>query len=163
VTSPSRSSRCAAPLALAALLLAGCAVGRPTGFTARSNSFCADGTRSIAALKQPTDPLMQMQYATDRYTAVEHTVSELTDSNLPGGSIGAQLRSGWLRPARASLVAGRVTLEQLRTAVNAGDPAAATTAFIRAEAIGTQGVDTSLLSARGLSDCVHLFTPGNAA
>jgi hypothetical protein len=149
-----------AAMCIGACLLGGCAVGRPTGFTARSNSFCSDALTSIAKLKTPTDLKMQIQYATDRYTAVEHTVSELTDSSLPSGSAGQELRTGWLRPARASLLAGRSNLEQLRIAVNAGNTDAAATAFAQTESIGTQGVDTSLLAGRGLADCARLFTPG---
>jgi hypothetical protein len=114
---------------------------------------------TITKLDRPTDPKMQMQYATDRYTAIEHVVSELTDSTLPSGSAGTRLRTDWLRPARASLAAGRESLEQLRVAVNSGNRASANSAFADTETIGTQGVDTGLLDSQGLNTCARLFVP----
>jgi hypothetical protein len=144
---------------LAAAALSGCAVGRPTGFTARSNSFCSDTNRQLAALKVPTTPKAHLQFATDRYTALEHLVSELTDSSLPGGSAGQQLRVDWLRPARSSLRTGRTVLADLRTAVRAGDNSAVVSAFVESNAVGTAGVDLELLRSRNLTTCVRSFTP----
>jgi hypothetical protein len=141
------------------VLLTGCDVGRPTSFTGRSNSFCSDTVHQISALKPPLTPKAHLQYATDRYTAVEHLVSELTDSSLPGGSTGQQLRSRWLRPARASLTAGRTVLADLRSAVLADDNASITTTFAATNAIGTAGVDLNLLRAHGLNTCARVFTP----
>ncbi len=158
-------------LAAAALTVTGCAVRRPTGFTGRSDSFCSDAMKVIAGLSAPTEPAKQLQYALDRYTAVEKAVSELTDSSLPGGSAGDQLRARWLRPARASLTDGRAALVRLRTAVNAVSPAdrdrttsasSSAAAFELTQAIGTQGVDVGLLRAHGLTQCAALFTPGSA-
>lgn len=128
-------------------------------FTARSNSFCSDALTAIAKLPTPTSPLQKMQYATDRYTIVEKAVSELTDSSLPSGANGAALRDHWLRPARASLDAGRATMTTLRDAVHSGDTAATGPAFAATRSVGTAGVDTDLLRARGLDRCAVLFTP----
>ena len=151
----------AAAATLAALLLAGCAVGRPTSYAGRSNSFCGDALTTIAKLKPPTDPRSQMQYAIDRYSAVEKTVSELTDSSVPGGSAGQHLRERWLRPARTSLADGRAVLERLQEAVSAGDRPAAAKAFEAASAVGISGVDAALLETLGLTRCATLFTPSS--
>jgi hypothetical protein len=140
------------------ILLTGCALGRPQAFTARSNSFCSDALRGIDKLPAPATTLQQMQFATDRYTIVEKAVSELTDSRLPGGRVGDDLRARWLRPARADLSQGRVVLGQLRDALRAEDAAAATGAFDRARAVGTAGVDTTMLRTQGLDRCAVLFT-----
>lgn len=152
-------------------LLAGCDLGHPGGFTARSNSYCAASAKQIAALSTPHTAKAQLQYAMDRYTIMEHLVSVMTDSSLPGGTAGAQLRAGWLRPARASLTDGRTVLADLRAAVNThpaatapAGPAAGTqptelTEFDDALAIGTQHVDTDLLRSRGLVDCAKVFEP----
>jgi hypothetical protein len=134
-------------------------VGRPLAFTARSNSFCSDALTSISKFDAPTTPLRQIQWATDRYTVLDKTVSELTDGSLPGGSTGTALRRNWLEPARASLAAGRQTMLQLRDAVHADDARAADVAFVAARNVGVTGVDTSLLRTRGLDKCATLFTP----
>jgi hypothetical protein len=144
---------------LVLVLLTGCDVGRPSGFTGLSNSFCSDTVHQISALKPPLTPKAHLQFATDRYTAVEHLVSELTDSSLPGGSEGQQLRGQWLRPARASLTAGRTVLAELRSAVLADDSASIATTFAASNAIGTAGVDLALLRAHGLTTCARAFTP----
>jgi hypothetical protein len=162
--SPSRPS----PLALGALaaigalttsLLTGCDLGHPGGFTARSNSYCAQTSTEIAKLTHPTTPKAQLQFATDRYTIIERLVSEMTDSTLPSGSAGSTLRADWLRPARTSLVSGRTVLADLRAAVNADRPDPADVQFALSLAIGTEDVDTTLLRAKGLTDCADLFTP----
>lgn len=141
------------------VLLTGCDVGRPTSFTGRTNSFCSDTVQQISALKPPLTPKAHLQFATDRYTAVEHLVSELTDSSLPGDTAGQQLRSLWLRPARTSLTAGRTVLAELRSAVLADDSASITSTFSASNAIGTAGVDLALLRSRGLTTCARAFTP----
>jgi hypothetical protein len=141
------------------LTLAGCTIGRPTGFTARSNDTCRSAAREIDALDTPRDPGTALAYALDRYTAVERAVSTLTDSGLPGGSSGRVLRERWLRPARTSLTAAGDDLLRLRTAVRRRDSAAAALAFGSAADAGTAGVDTTLLRARGLTACAVLFTP----
>jgi hypothetical protein len=148
---------------LATVLLAGCAVGRPQAFTARSNSFCSDALIGIGKLRDPHTPLEQMQYALDRYTLVEKAVSELTDSSLPGGSTGDELRTKWLRPARAALTQGRTVLAGLREVIHDGDSASITRAFDVARNIGTEGTDTSLLRTRGLNRCASLFSPSGSS
>ncbi len=145
---------------LAAGLLAGCDLGHPGGYVARSNSYCEQTSTQIAKLDAPTTPKKQLQYALDRYTLVERLVSEMTESNLPGGQEGRDLKSRWLHPAEVSLVDGRSALTDLRSAVEADDRARADAAFDRADAIGTRGVDAALLEERGLARCATLFTPG---
>jgi hypothetical protein len=140
-------------------LLAGCDLGHPGGFTAGSNSFCGAASKQIGQLARPTTPKAQLQYATDRYTVIEHLVSETTDSSLPGGTEGAQVRDHWLRPARASLVQGRSVLVALRDAANQHDVAGADVQFGHSLAIGTQDVDTSLLRTHGLTQCANVFEP----
>jgi hypothetical protein len=140
-------------------LLAACDLGHPGGFTAGSNSFCGAAAKQISQLTRPTSPKTQLQYATDRYTVIEHLVSEMTDSSLPGGTEGTQVRDHWLRPARASLVDGRSILVALRAAANAHDVAGADVQFGRSLAIGTQDVDTSLLRVHGLTQCANVFEP----
>jgi hypothetical protein len=150
-------------LALAAAatipLLAGCDLGHPGGFVARSNSYCAGSTKQISALKTPATPKEQLQYATDRYAIVEHLVSVMTDSSLPGGTDGSTLDDDWLRPARASLTEGRSVLADLRTAVDRKNGADASAEFGQSLAIGTQNVDTGVLRSRGLADCAKVFEP----
>jgi hypothetical protein len=155
------SARVAFALALAAgaVLLTGCDVGQPSGFTARSEYFCHQTSTQIGDLSTPTTPKAQLQYATDRYTLLERLVSELTDSSLPGSSTGTELRERWLQPARVSLVGGRGVLVALRAAANTGDSAAAGAAFARSLAIGTGAVDTALLRDHGLNDCAQVFAP----
>jgi len=143
---------------LLAASLAGCAVGRPLSFTGRTNSFCSDALASIAKLKAPSDPEHQMRYAMDSYSAIEKAVSQTTDSSLPGGSSGDRLREAWLRPARASLTAGRSTLRELSEAVRDHDRAAAESAFAATASVGREGVDVSLLRADGLDRCASLFS-----
>jgi hypothetical protein len=128
-------------------------------FTARSNSFCADASTSIAKLKTPTEPKAQLQYAMDRYAAMEKAVSELTDSSLPGGDQGEQLRAQWLRPARASLKEGLGTLEQLRQAIKAEDRERVQSAYQRSRNIGTDEQAANLLDTDGLTACSRLFRP----
>ncbi len=145
--------------AVAAVAVAGCSVGQPTGFVSRSNDTCATATKVVDALKAPRDPGAALAYALDRYTALEHAVSTLTDSSLPGGKSGRDLRERWLRPARASLRAGDDEMARLRDAVRRRDDAAAAVAFGSAAMAGTSGVDTTLLRTRGLIKCATLFTP----
>jgi len=143
--------------------LAGCTVGRPSGFTARSNDTCRDATKVIDALHVPRDPVTALGYALDRYTAVERAVSTLTDSSLPAGQRGRELRERWMRPARASLEAAGDELLRLRDAVRRHDDGAVAQAFADASDAGTHGVDTTLLRTRGLTDCATLFTPQHIA
>jgi hypothetical protein len=138
--------------------VAGCEVGQPSGFTARSNATCSAAITSIAALPAPADPAAGLRYALDRYVIVEKAVATLTDSSLPGGDTGDDLRVRWLRPARASLGGATTRLEALRQAVRAADTAAATEAFRAAVVTGTAGVDTGYLRERGLERCATLFT-----
>lgn len=155
----SRSRRSA--LGLATLVLAGaagCGVGQPSGFTARSDATCSAAITSIAALAAPADPPAGLRYALDRYVIVEKAVATLTDSALPGGDAGAQLRARWLRPSRASLDGATTRLETLRQAARRDDTAAATGAFRAAVVSGTAGVDTGYLRERGLDRCATLFT-----
>jgi hypothetical protein len=149
----------AAAATVAVVASAGCSVGRPTGFAARSNDTCATATKTIAALRDPHDATSALAYALDRSTAVERAVSTLTDSSLPGGQAGQDLRERWLRPARSSLRAGDDDLVRLRDATRRHDVAGAVTAFGSAAAAGTSGVDTELLRSRGLTKCAGLFTP----
>jgi hypothetical protein len=144
---------------VAVVLLAGCAVGRPLSFTGRTNSFCTDANHLVSTLKAPTTPKAHLQYATDRYTAIEHLVSELTDGSLPAGTTGQQLRADWLRPARASLLSGRSVLADLRAAIKADNSTSIASTFTQSNAIGTAGVDVGLLRAHGLTACVPAFTP----
>jgi hypothetical protein len=143
-----------------AVALTGCTVGRPSGFTARSNDTCRTATKAIGALAAPHDQAAALAYALDRYTAVELAVSTLTDSSLPAGRRGRELRERWLRPARASLQAADDELTQLRDALRRHDRATAARAFASASVSGTDGVDTSLLRTQGLTDCATLFAPG---
>jgi hypothetical protein len=146
-------------LVAAVAVLAGCSVGQPSGFVARSNDTCSTAAKVVDALKAPHDPKAALEYALDRYTAVEHAVSTLTDSSLPGGQAGRALRERWLRPARASLRAGNDELGLLRDAVRHRDGAGTAAAFGSAATAGTAGVDTALLRAKGLTRCATLFTP----
>ncbi|HEY2984092.1 MAG TPA: hypothetical protein VGJ38_08070 [Jatrophihabitantaceae bacterium] len=146
-----------------AVTLTGCTVGRPSGFTARSDDTCRDATKVIEALHAPRDAVTALGYALDRYTAVERAVSTLTDSSLPAGQRGRELRERWLRPARASLEAAGDELLRLRDAVRRHDDGAVAQAFADASEAGTHGVDTTLLRARGLTDCATLFSPHHVA
>jgi len=139
--------------------LASCSVGGSSGFVTRSNRTCADATKTIVALKAPRDPQAALAYALDRYVQVEHAVSTLTDSSLPGGADGRDLRDRWLRPARASLRTADTSLNRLRDAVRDSDRGGVSAAFAAAAEAGTSGVDTALLRGRALSACATLFTP----
>src|SRR3954453_8953856 len=138
-----------------ALLVSGCAVGRPAGFVARSNDTCTQAARTVADLAAPRTAALA--YALDRYAAFERAVSTLTDSSLPGGPRGQALRERWLRPARASLRAGDDALRRLHDAVRGHDHGAAARAFAAAATAGTAGVDVALLRSRGLTRCASLF------
>lgn len=138
-------------------VLAGCSSS--SGWAKRSNHTCAEASRTIAKLEAPHDPKTALAYALDRYVAVEHALSSLTDSTLPGGALGRDLRARWLRPARASLRAADADLRRLRAAARAGDRTAASVALGAATAAGTTGVDTAWLRAHGLAACSTLFTP----
>jgi hypothetical protein len=147
---------------LAALALAGltsCAVGQPSGFTARSNATCASASAAIAKLAAASDPPAALRYALDRYVIVEKAVSTLTDSSLPNGQLGDELRDRWLRPARASLATATTTLEDLRQAVRHGNRDAAASAFAAAVITGAAGVDAGYLRSQRLDRCAALFTP----
>ena len=98
-----RSLRTTAVCALVVTILASCAVGRPSGFTARSNAICADASAAITKLSAASDPSAALRYALDRYVIVEKVVATLTDSPLPDGQTGRELRDRWLEPARTSL------------------------------------------------------------
>lgn len=147
-----------AVVAAVVAVLAGCSSGS-SGWVHRSDHTCAEANQTIAELKAPRDPKAALAYALDRYVALEHAVSALTDSALPGGALGRDLRTLWLRPARASLRAADADLRRLRTAARAGDRTGASVAFGAATTAGTSGVDTALLRTRGLDACSTLFTP----
>jgi hypothetical protein len=142
-----------------AVVAAGCSVGRPAGFMSRSNQTCADADQAIMALANPDDPSAALRYALDRYVIIEKAVATVTDASLPGGATGRDLRSRWLRPARASLARGRAELEDLRQAVRGGHPGAARPAFEVAVVTGTAGVDTGYLHEQRLDRCATVFTP----
>lgn len=142
---------------VAVIVLTGCSSS--SGWVHRSEHTCAEANKTIAKLKTPRDPKAALAYALDRYVAVEHAVSTLTDSALPGGVLGRELSKAWLAPARASLEAADADLRRLRTAVRTGDRTGASVAFGAATAAGTSGVDTALLRTQGLSACSALFTP----
>jgi hypothetical protein len=146
-------------LSIGSIGLASCSLGGSSGFVTRSNHTCADATKTIEALKSPRDPHAALAYALDRYVQVEHAVSTLTDSSLPGGAVGRDLRDRWLRPARASLRTADTSLNRLRDAVRDGDRNGVSSAFAAAAEAGTSGVDTALLRERALSACATLFTP----
>ena len=146
-------------LSIGSIGLASCSLGGSSGFVTRSNHTCADATKTIEALKSPRDPHAALAYALDRYVQVEHAVSTLTDSSLPGGADGRDLRDRWLRPARASLRTADASLNRLRDAVHDGDLDGVSSAFAAAAEAGTSGVDTALLRTRGLDACSTLFTP----
>lgn len=154
-----RSLGTAALCALAVTLLTACAVGRPSGFTARSNATCGDASAAIAKLSAGSDPSAGLRYALDRYVIVEKAVATLTDSRLPGGQTGRELRDRWLRPARTSLATATAQLESLRQAVRRSDREASAGAFASAVVTGTVGVDTEYLTAQRLDKCAALFTP----
>jgi hypothetical protein len=138
--------------------LSSCAVGEPSGFTARSNHTCAQARDEISALSAPTDPKSALSWAIERYTAMDKVVSTLTDAPLPAGAKGAALRAGWLRPARASLRTGRDQLDRLRSAVQRKPPSPdAPAAFAASAAAGTGGVDLRLLQSSGLTTCATVF------
>lgn len=149
-------------IGLLAITIAGCSSGG-SGYVSRSNHTCAETRKTISKLKAPTDAKAGLAYALDRYVAVEQAVSTLTDSSLPGGSAGRDLRDRWLRPARASLEAADADLNKLRDAARSGDRSAASSAFTAASAAGTAGVDTGLLRSRSLTTCAELFTASTPA
>jgi ElaB/YqjD/DUF883 family membrane-anchored ribosome-binding protein len=146
-------------LALAVTTTTGCAVGRPAGFTARSNATCADASAAITKLSSATDPSAGLRYALDRYLIVEKAVATLTDSRLPDGQTGRELRDRWLQPARTSLGTATVELERLRQTVRRADRDVAASAFASAVVTGTVGVDAGYLLAQRLDKCAALFTP----
>ena len=153
------SLRTTAAFAFAATILTGCAVGRPSGFTARSNATCVDASSAITKLRAASDPSAALRYALDRYVIVEKAVATLTDSRLPGGQTGHELRDRWLQPARTSLGTATVDLERLRQAVRHPDRDASASAFASAVVTGTVGVDGDYLRAQHLDKCAALFTP----
>jgi len=144
---------------VAVVVLAGCSVSGSSGWAHRSEHTCADANKTITKLEAPRDSTAALAYALDRYGAVEHAVSTLTDSALPGGALGRELREVWLAPARASLEAADADLRRLRAAARAGDRTGASVAFDAAITAGTSGVDTALLRTQGLSACATLFSP----
>jgi hypothetical protein len=155
------------PAVLGALILLSsgllCACGDSTGFTERTEHTCATAATSIDALARPATPADGLRYALDRYSAIELAVSTVTDSRLPTGTAGAELRARWLRPARASLGSGWSDLSALQRAVHDGQAPAAATAFTAAAQAGAVSVDTGLLSADGLPTCAALFGSPPAA
>lgn len=153
------SIRTTALCALVMTVLTGCAVGRPSGFTARSNATCADASAAIRKLSAASDPSAALRYALDRYMIVEKTVATLTDSPLPDGQIGRELRDRWLEPARTSLGTATVEVERLRQAVRSSDRDASASAFASAAVTGTVGVDAGYLMAQRLDQCAAVFTP----
>jgi hypothetical protein len=144
---------------LAITTLAGCAVGQPSGFTARSNATCGHASAAITKLRAASDPSAALRYTLDRYVIVEKAVATLTDSRLPNGQTGPELRDRWLQPARTSLGTATVELERLRQAVRRADRHAAASAFASAVVTGTVGVDAGYLLAQRLDKCAALFTP----
>jgi hypothetical protein len=148
----------AAGLATVALLT-GC--GESTPFAQRTEHTCATASATITGLSAPVNPSTGLKFALDRFSAMDLAVSTVTDSSLPSGSAGAQLRERWLVPARASLATGRTALAALQRAVHQGDDQAAATEFTIAAAAGTAAVDPSVLTATGLPECAALFSPSN--
>lgn len=146
-----------AALCLAGAVLAGCDLGHPGGYVARSNSYCNQTSTQLAKLDVPETAKEQLGYAIDRYTLIERLVSEMIESSLPSGDEGRQLRDRWLTPARLSLTDGHDALTRLRVAVESADRPAADAAFAQARLLGTTDVDVGLLRARGLTRCATLF------
>lgn len=148
---------------LAALLaissVAGCAVGQPSGFTARANQLCEDVDRNLSDLQTANEGTEALRWSMRRYTDIEHLVALITDDPaIPGGPPGEELRNRWLRPARASLAHGLDDLERLRQAIR-HDPAAVGPALTASLRAGTAGVDTAYLERTGLPACAVTFTP----
>jgi hypothetical protein len=156
-----RLSAIAVCAAVAGALLSGC--GDSTTFTQRTDDTCAHAITTIAALDAPTDPGAGLRYALDRFGAIDLAVSTVTDSTLPSGAEGDQLRQRWLQPARASLARARPALAQLQTDVQHGDRAQAAAAFATAAGAGTGSVDPAVLTGHGLLRCAALFSAGAAA
>jgi len=155
----SRGIRTTALSLLAITTLAGCVVGQPSGFTARSNATCGHASAAITKLRAASDPSAALRYTLDRYVIVEKAVATLTDSRLPDGQTGRELHDRWLQPARTSLGTATVELERLRQAVRRADRDAAASAFASAVVTGTVGVDAGYLLAQRLDKCAALFTP----
>ena len=120
------------------------------GFTARSNATCGHASAAITKLRAASDLSAALRYTLDRYVIVEKAVATLTDSRLPDGQTGRELRDRWLQPARTSLGTATVELERLRQAVRRADRDAAASAFASAVVTGTVGVDAGYLLAQRL-------------
>jgi hypothetical protein len=167
VTSPRRFVRrltAGSAAATLALTLTACDLGQPRRFTARAEKYCATAIRAIAAdtsstATSPTatsvpDPVA---YVVDRFTQLDRVlVIVSTDRGFPGGTDGATLRSEWIRPARASLSAGRPSLDTLRQVVGAPS-AQRTQVFAVAARAGDGGVRVSVLRKLQLPHCAALF------
>jgi hypothetical protein len=141
--------------AVAGALLTGC--GDSTNFAQRTDDTCAHAMTTIAGLGAPSDPRAGLKYALDRFGAMDLAVSTVTDSALPPGAEGDQLRQRWLQPARTSLARARPALAQLQVAVQHGDRVPAAAAFSAVAGAGTGSVDPEVLTSHGLPRCAALF------
>ena len=145
-------------LALLALpLLSGCGFGISRGkFVARANTACAHSAARIAALDQPDTPLESIGYAIDVFEQKDRLLTELNEADLPSSDASA-LRTRWLHPATRDLDRARAYFAPIRQAALSADTDRLTTELNAMRKAGTAGVDDSLLSRYGLTDCLRVF------
>jgi hypothetical protein len=134
--------------------LAGCDLGQPHSFDARAEKSCATATRGITAEVPVKDPV---GFAVDRFAQIDRVLVVVsTDTGFPGGTTGAHLRTAWIHPARASLEAGRPSLDTLRQVAGSATALRARVFAVVARA-GDGGVRIPVLRQLGLTACATLF------
>ncbi len=170
--------RCLPLSALALLilpLLTGCGLGTSrAGFVTKANTACQQSATRISHLRPPDSPSHATGYAIDLFAQKDRLLIALNEMDLPGPDAAA-LRAGWLRPATEDLARARPVLVRIHRAATAAGTVGSTdgltaeltdelTALTRAD---TAGVDDTLLSRYGLTDCLRVFgdptrpVPGN--
>lgn len=136
-------------------LLSGCGTSR-ADFVTSANSVCEHTADRIARLDSPRTPQQALGYAIDLLADKDRALIQLNEMSLPGGDA-ATLRDRWLRPATHDLDRANDGVARVRRAVSAPDPDALSAELDVLRRAGTAGVDDSVLTGLGLTECLRVF------
>jgi hypothetical protein len=157
VPSGHRSLSLSALALLVLPLLSGCGFGTSqASFVAEANRACEQSATRIANMHRPDGPPAATGYAIDLFAQKDRLLISLNEMDLPARDSTA-LRDGWLRPATRDLARARPGLVRIHRAAMSADSARLTDELAALARADTAGVDDTLLSRYGLTDCLRIF------
>lgn len=135
--------------------LGGCGGSERDRFVAKANHFCAQARTSFAAMQAPPAS-SGISYGITYYSEFDRLITVL-DTLSPPANDAADIRSRWLRPARAALTDFRPQLDVLRAASDRGDQRSVDVRLARLRSLGTVGVDGDYVASLGATACTPIF------